>query len=64
MLSGDILADAGRLLAPHAMVWIRRLDAPIDDVWGLVSTLEGLKKWWIVPPIALELRPGGIFRHH
>ena len=64
MRSGDMLADAGRLVAPHAMVWIRRLDAPIEDVWNLISSLEGLKKWWIVPPTSLDLRPGGLFRHH
>ena len=56
MLPTDILADAGRLVARHAMVWIRRLDAPVEDVWRLVSTLEGLAKWWIVPPTVLELR--------
>ena len=64
MFPTDILADAGRLVAPHAMVWIRRLDAPIADVWRLISTLDGLAKWWIVPPSALELRPGGVFKHH
>ena len=64
MLRTDILADAGRLVAPHAMVWIRRLDAPVDDVWRLISTLDGLAKWWIVPPTVLELRPGGTFKHH
>ena len=64
MLPTDILADAGRLVAPHAMVWIRRLDAPVADVWRLISTLDGLAKWWIVPPSVLELRPGGIFKHH
>lgn len=36
MSSAGILADAGRLVAPHAMVWIS-LDAPIDDVWHLIS---------------------------
>ena len=64
MLRTDILADAGRLVAPHAMVWIRRLDAPVEDVWRLMSTLDGLAKWWIVPPTVLELRPGGTFKHH
>lgn len=57
MLRTDILADAGRLVAPHAMVWIRRLDAPVEDVWHLMSTLDGLAKWWIVTPTVLELRP-------
>ena len=64
MLRTDILADAGRLVAPHAMVWIRRLDAPVEDVWRLMSTLDGLAKWWIVPPTVLELRPGVTFKHH
>lgn len=64
MPSVVILANAGRLIAPHAMVWIRRLDAPIEDVWHLISSIEGLKKWWIVPPTSLELKAGGLFRHH
>ena len=64
MQADDMLANAGRLVAPHAMVWMRRLNAPIDDVWQLISSLEGLKQWWIVPPTTLELRPGGLFRHH
>ena len=64
MFPADILSDSGRLVARHAMVWIRRLDAQVDEVWGLVSTLPGLAKWWIVPPTVLELRPGGTFKHH
>ena len=64
MLRTDILADAGRLVAPHAMVWIRRLDAPLEDVWRLMSTLDGLAKWWIVPPTVLELHRGGTFKYH
>ena len=62
-LPNDILARAGRLAAPRAMVWIRGIDAPAADVWRLVSTLDGLAKWWIVLPSVLELRPGGTFRH-
>lgn len=46
------------------MVWIRRLDAPVEQVWQTVSTREGLAKWWIVAPTAFELRPGGAFHHH
>lgn len=58
------LADAGRLVDRHAMLWIRRLCTPIEVVWDTVSTIEGLKKWWIVPPAKFELRQGGAFHHH
>lgn len=60
----SFLADAGRLVDRHAMVWIRTLEAPIDQVWETVSTLEGLKKWWVVPPSKFELKRGGAFNHH
>ena len=60
----DLLANAGRLIDRHGMVWIRRLDAPIEQVWQAVSTEEGLAKWWIVAPTAFELRAGGAFNHH
>lgn len=64
MANGDLLADAGRLVHRHAMVWIRRLRAPIEQVWQTVSTKEGLEKWWLVPPKAFELRKGSVFKHH
>ena len=60
----NLIADAGHLVHRHAMVWIRRLDAPIEVVWQTVSTKEGLEKWWLVPPKEFELRPGGAFKHH
>jgi uncharacterized protein YndB with AHSA1/START domain/ketosteroid isomerase-like protein len=60
----SFLADAGRLVDRHAMAWIRRLNAPIDQVWKTVSTIEGLKTWWIVPPSKFELAKGGAFNHH
>lgn len=59
-----LLADAGRLVAPHAMAWIRRLNAPLDDVWPCISTKDGLARWWGMPIHALELREGGQFKHH
>jgi uncharacterized protein YndB with AHSA1/START domain len=60
----DLLGDAGILIDRHAMVWIRRLEAPIEELWALVSTKDGLARWWLVPPKAFELRPGGLFDHH
>ncbi len=58
------LDRAGRLLTEHAMVWIRYLQAPVDHVWPLISTKEGLNKWWVAPPRVFELKVGGLFRHH
>jgi uncharacterized protein YndB with AHSA1/START domain len=46
------------------MYWLRRLPAPVDIVWETVSTLKGLRTWWIVPPKVFELKPGGRFDHH
>jgi uncharacterized protein YndB with AHSA1/START domain len=46
------------------MVWRRRLHAPVEQVWSLVSTLEGLQKWWRLGTKEFDLRPGGAFRHH
>jgi len=60
----NILANAGQLVDRHAMVWLRRLNAPIEQVWQTVSTKEGLEQWWVVPPSAFELRPGGVLKHH
>ncbi len=60
----NLLADAGLLVDRHAMVWIRQLNAPVEQVWETVSTIEGLKKWWIVPPAKFELSKGGAFNHH
>lgn len=61
------LDDAGRLLDRQSMVWLRRLDAPIERVWEAVSTSDGLSKWFLVGQgqrREIDLRPGGIFKHH
>lgn len=61
----DIRLDrAGRLITDHAMVWVRYLQAPIEQVWPVISTKEGLATWWIVPPSEFDLRIGGAFKHH
>ena len=59
-----LLADAGRLVDRHAMAWIRRLRAPLDEVWGTISTKDGLARWWGMPIHVLEPRVGGAFKHH
>ena len=59
-----LLADAGRLVNRHAMAWMRRLNAPLDEVWQTISTREGMDRWWGMTIHAFELRPGGAFRHH
>ena len=63
---GPLLERAGRLADAHAMYWLRRLEGPIEDVWQAVSTLDGLKKWWILPgtATAFDLHRGGRFSHH
>ena len=63
-LSSRFMADAGLLVERHAMVWMRRVEAPIDLVWAAISTKEGLARWWVVPPSKFELRRGGAFDHH
>lgn len=59
-----LLADAGRLVDRHALAWIRRLQAPVDEAWQTISTKEGLDRWWGMPIRTLELRAGGAFEHH
>ena len=61
-----IRASAGYLVDRHAMCWIRNLENPLGEVWQTVSTLEGLRKWWITPgcTTAFELKPGGTLAHH
>lgn len=59
-----LLADAGRLIDRHAMAWMRRLNAPLDEAWQAISTADGLRRWWGMPIHRLELRVGGAFRHH
>jgi uncharacterized protein YndB with AHSA1/START domain len=56
--------NAGRLVDRHAMCWLRPLEAPLDAVWPTISTLVGLRRWWVVPPSEFELRVGARFKHH
>jgi|TARA_B100000315_G_scaffold47963_1_gene42692 uncharacterized protein YndB with AHSA1/START domain/effector-binding domain-containing protein/ketosteroid isomerase-like protein len=74
-VSGDrtYLADAGILIERHAMVWERRLNVPVEKVWEMLTTLEGLKQWWIYGPqtqfdfkLGVELWPGKVldFKEH
>jgi len=46
----------------------RTFDAPIDDVWQLWTTAEGMEAWWgpegfEVKVRKLELRPGGALHY-
>jgi uncharacterized protein YndB with AHSA1/START domain len=46
----------------------RVYDAPVEDVWALWTTKEGLEEWYApegmhVEVLALELRVGGTFDH-
>jgi uncharacterized protein YndB with AHSA1/START domain len=59
-----LLANAGKLVGSRGMLWVRRFDRPIEDVWHAVSTKEGLDQWWLTRDVEIDLRPGGIFKHH
>ena len=54
----------GRIIDDHAMCWFRQLNAPVDQVWEVVATKEGLLKWWVAPPKLFDLKVGGVFSHH
>jgi uncharacterized protein YndB with AHSA1/START domain len=46
----------------------RTFDAPIEDVWELWTTKEGIESWWgpegfTVTVRAIDLRPGGEMRY-
>ena len=62
----DMLKDAGRLIGRYGMVWIRRLEAPVAEVWQAVSTTDGLSRWWLggAPHYTIDLKEGGVFQHH
>ena len=60
----ELTANAGKVVGIRGMLWIRRLSIPIEDVWTAISTKEGLDKWWLTRSVEIDLRPGGLFRHH
>jgi uncharacterized protein YndB with AHSA1/START domain len=62
--SPELAANAGRVVGSRGMIWMRRLNVPIDDVWNAISTKDGLDQWWLTRSVEIELRPGGIFKHH
>ena len=39
-------------------------NAPIKEVWPLLSTCEGVSLWWIAPVTRFDLKRGGAFVHH
>ena len=46
----------------------RTFAAPLEDVWELWTSKEGIESWWgpdgfTVEVLALDLRPGGAFRY-
>ncbi|MEM9104010.1 MAG: SRPBCC domain-containing protein [Pseudomonadota bacterium] len=65
-MAGSLIAldRAARIPAKHALVYTRYLQAPVKEVWPLVSTAEGISRWWVAPVKSLDLRPGGVFDHH
>lgn len=63
MYESDLVANAGRFINHHNMVWMRKLEVPVAQVWEAVSTKQGLDEWWITP-VEIDLRLGGAFSHH
>ena len=63
MFASDLYQNAGHFINRHNMVWIRKLEVPVPQVWEAVSTKQGLDAWWIVP-VEIDLRLGGAFSHH
>ena len=62
--TAEFMANAGKVVGFRGMLWMRRLDVPVKDVWTAISTKEGLDKWWLTRSVEIDLRPGGLFRHH
>ena len=62
--SPEVTANAGKVVGMRGMLWIRRLSIPVEDVWKAISTKERLDKWWVIRSVEIDLRPGGLFRHH
>ncbi len=58
------MRGAGHVIGRNAMVWKRRFQVPVQQVWAAVSSVEGLRSWWLEPLKEFDLRPGGAFRHH
>lgn len=55
-------------LEPAAIRFERIYDAPVEDLWDMWTTKEGLAEWFApegmhVEVLALELRVGGTFEH-
>jgi uncharacterized protein YndB with AHSA1/START domain len=62
-----MMADEGELGA-GTITFERVYDAPIEDIWALWTTEEGLEEWFApeglrVEILGLELRVGGAFDH-
>ena len=62
--TADFVANAGKVVGDRGMLWIRRLNLPVEDVWAAISTKAGLDTWWLTRSVEIDLRPDGLFRHH
>lgn len=60
----EFMSNAGKVVGSRGMLWIRRFEVPVADVWTAISTKEGLDTWWLTRSVEIDLRPGGAFRHH
>ena len=59
----ELLANAARLVGERSMLWVRRIEVPVERVWPIISTKEGLDQWWL-GRVEIDLKPGGLFKHH
>jgi uncharacterized protein YndB with AHSA1/START domain len=64
LYAAEFVANAGKVVGYRGMLWIRRFNVPVKAVWEAISTKEGLDKWWLIRSVEIDLRPGGLFRHH
>lgn len=54
----ELLGNAARLVGERSMLWVRRIEAPVERVWPIISTKEGLDQWWITRDVEIDLKPG------
>lgn len=62
--SEELARHAAKVVGHKGMLWTRRLNVPIERVWEAISTREGLNQWWLTRDVEIELRAGGLFKHH
>jgi uncharacterized protein YndB with AHSA1/START domain len=62
--SEELARHAAKVAGPRGMLWSRKLNVPVERAWEAISTRDGLNQWWLTRDVELDLRPGGLFKHH